>query len=53
MGNGKLVGISGLYLHSSFLMHPAESSENTAICAKIRKFVRIIEELLPAAILDQ
>ena len=33
--------------------HPAESSENTAICAKIRKFGRGFEELLPAAILDQ
>ena len=35
------------------LNHPAESSENTAICAKIRKFVRGFEELLLAAILDQ
>ena len=33
--------------------HPVESSENTAICAKIRKFVRGFEELLPVAILDQ
>ena len=32
--------------------HPAESSENTAKCAKIRKFVFGFEKLLPAAILD-
>ena len=37
----------------TMLTHPAESSENTAICAKIRKFVRGFEELLLAAILDQ
>ena len=39
--------------NSLLLVHPAESSENTAICAKIRKFGRGFEELLPVAILDQ
>ena len=37
----------------SLVIHPAESSENTAICAKIRKFGRGFEELLPVEILDQ
>ena len=37
----------------SEIKHPAESSENTSICAKIRKFVFDFEELLPPAILDQ
>ena len=36
-----------------YFEHPAESSENTALCAEIRKFVCGFEELLLAAILDQ